>query len=375
VIEGLNIYSSDECIRIEETRAHFVIRNCAFSSNTTQLGTAMTLLNVTGGLIEDCKLHGKETAINTGLIEDTIFRNNSIHDFSGVLIQGNHLVNCTFEDNSIYAIVDDVFRLIEIENCTFIGNHVHDVYEPVFDMTDSSGCIISSNVLSNVIGHGILLSVCDRFTIGNNEISNTTGGIGIYKTNNSIISGNVLNSIRVHGAIEIMSSEKCSIEKNLASASMNQAYCIILKDVVESRCHQNQLSENTYDGIRLENADQCNLTYNEIHENGGVGILVDQSSTMNQFYGNILFANEQGNAKDDGSSNQWDDGISIGNTWGDYNGVGVYTVPGLAESVDQYPTRYTSPSSGTDNLVLVYVGIICGGVIVVLILLMFVKKR
>jgi hypothetical protein len=43
------------------------------------------------------------------------------------------------------------------------------------------------------------------------------------------------------------------------------------------------------------------------------------------------------NAQDDGMENTWDDGVSIGNFWGDYSGTGLYWIAGQAQSVDRFP--------------------------------------
>jgi len=45
------------------------------------------------------------------------------------------------------------------------------------------------------------------------------------------------------------------------------------------------------------------------------------------------------NGFDEGTDNQWDDGISKGNAWSDYSGTGTYPVDGTANSIDHYPSQ------------------------------------
>ncbi|MFX1368595.1 MAG: right-handed parallel beta-helix repeat-containing protein [Promethearchaeota archaeon] len=80
-------------------------------------------------------------------------------------------------------------------------------------------------------------------------------------------------------------------------------------------------------------------------------IFLDSTCSNNCVYGNNLWAG--GNcARDDGSSNSWDDAINLGNGYSDYSGSGPYTIPGSAGSIDHYPrlastTQPTSSSSST----------------------------
>jgi len=378
IIEGLSIVSNVSCIRIEDTTVYFVIKNCILSGNnteTSQRGTSIGLFNVTHGIIENCTMYGQSMAFESAYSEHTIFRRNTVHDFNGYVIIGDYLTNCSFEDNTIYNLDDDVFIMNDIENCTFSGNLVYDIQEPVLFGSNFKDCTISSNTIMNVDGGwGIVIGDVDTCIITDNMIFNATGGIGVGTVNNSVVARNVIEHIRIRAGISISRGGNCNVEENTVSESKYQSSAITLSDVIDSSFYHNRVFNNTYDGLVLRNVDRCNLTYNEIHENGRVGIRVDENCTMNRFFGNVLFDNADSNAMDDGTSNQWDDGISIGNTWGDYNGKGVYVVPGSAGSVDHYPKGTTSSSNGTDYLVLVYVGII-GGVVIVPLLLIYVKKR
>jgi hypothetical protein len=65
---------------------------------------------------------------------------------------------------------------------------------------------------------------------------------------------------------------------------------------------------------------------------------LDYVSGNNLIYLNV-FANNEGNACDDGARNNWSI-TGIGNYWSDYSGTGEYRIPGSAISIDYYPFIY-----------------------------------
>jgi hypothetical protein len=85
------------------------------------------------------------------------------------------------------------------------------------------------------------------------------------------------------------------------------------------------------------------ITRNWVTEKGGVGIELLENSNGNTIYNNSIGSNTESNAQDDGFNNQWDDGVSIGNLWGDFHTTPPYNIPGTAGSVDRYPLADTIP--------------------------------
>ena len=59
-------------------------------------------------------------------------------------------------------------------------------------------------------------------------------------------------------------------------------------------------------------------------------------SSMNQFYYNSIINNNE-SARDDGTGNVWDDGVSVGNYWGDIQSSEPYSINGTSTSVDRWP--------------------------------------
>ena len=97
-------------------------------------------------------------------------------------------------------------------------------------------------------------------------------------------------------------------------------------------------------GVDLGSTFECNFTYNLIAYNTEIGVILRYGCSMTNIFKNRIAFNqdkaihEDVNAEDDGHDNLWDDNVSIGNEWGDYSGSGNYTIPGLAGSIDRFPS-------------------------------------
>ncbi len=83
----------------------------------------------------------------------------------------------------------------------------------------------------------------------------------------------------------------------------------------------------------------CTIEGNTLCDNSGPGVMMMEGSSNNNLSGNTIGWNSAGNAVDNGTGNSWDDGTSVGNSWGDYNGTGTYSIPGSAGSVDHHPAK------------------------------------
>ncbi|TFG29064.1 right-handed parallel beta-helix repeat-containing protein [Candidatus Thorarchaeota archaeon] len=99
-------------------------------------------------------------------------------------------------------------------------------------------------------------------------------------------------------------------------------------------------------GISLHNTGETSLFDNTILMNDLEQIYIDGDSSSNYIYNNEIHVGSFG-VQDDGSSNYWDNGVSIGNGWSDYNGSGFYYIPGSAGSIDHYPREASSITAPT----------------------------
>ena len=77
-----------------------------------------------------------------------------------------------------------------------------------------------------------------------------------------------------------------------------------------------------------------------------IGISCNGAARNNRVYYNTIIDNVL-NAEDDGLNNTWDDGISEGNYWSDWDGDGEYEISGYANAVDRYPRGPITPTITT----------------------------
>jgi parallel beta-helix repeat protein len=96
-----------------------------------------------------------------------------------------------------------------------------------------------------------------------------------------------------------------------------------------------------YRGIVLERTDHCQIRDNSIYANWQYGIEIALFSHNNSVYGNSIGWNDvtsenRYNAIDTGEDNYFDDNVSIGNFWSDFNESESYVIPGAANSVDSF---------------------------------------
>ena len=202
---------------------------------------------------------------------------------------------------------------------------------------------------------------------------------------NNIATG---SSTTLFGAFSLSSSDNCILRNNEAYNNENgfvldgSDHCVLTYNTADS---------NSNDGFCLNYVVNGTFTTNTASNNHRYGIYLENNSENNTLYLNQLSGNGESNARDDGNSNFWDDGISTDNYWSDYNGSGTYLISGSAGSVDNYPFRLVSATTSTtstitttdtptitsengDNtLILTLVG--AGIAVVVLMIIVFLKKR
>jgi parallel beta-helix repeat protein len=113
------------------------------------------------------------------------------------------------------------------------------------------------------------------------------------------------------------------------------------------------------EGIDLWNVNSSVISDNLFLINIELGVQIEYPSCNNTIYHNRIGWNglqvDGDNAVDNGIFNSWDDGISTGNNWSDYNGAGTYSIPGSAGSIDRYPSIFIGDYLGPNITVLSHV--------------------
>jgi parallel beta-helix repeat protein len=97
-------------------------------------------------------------------------------------------------------------------------------------------------------------------------------------------------------------------------------------------------------GIWLEDTYNSSIIGNKIDMNTMYQIEISGVSSHNLIYNNIMYCDmfNWGTGHDGGVTNYWDDSVSTGNWWYDYDDSGQYDIPGTAGSIDHYPMGHSS---------------------------------
>jgi len=264
IIEGWDINATgyDYGIYIANTRAYFIIRNCKIYG---AIWGGIRLENVTNGKITSNTI----TDNNVGIFL-WYSRNN--------VIAGNNLIG------------NGLFVYYNSYNNTIVDNTVNG--KPLVYLENARDQVVSGSA-----GQVVLVN-CYNITVENLDISDTTVGIELFNTSNSIIRyNNVVNNV---GGFYLGLSSSNTIEYN-------------------------NIANNDH-GIYLDSSSNNTIEYNNITDNNRVGIYLEDSSN-NVIAGNN-FINNSRQATFYNSNNTWDLGYPKGgNYWSDHNCTDQHSGP------------------------------------------------
>jgi len=171
IIEGLEISTDSTCIRIENTRACFIIRNCTLSSTTSGNGNGIYLLNVSNGIIDNCTISSLSYGIRLTSIVDCVFSNNTI-------------TNCA--NYGIYSYSPEIVS----DNILYDSNEIYNNHgKPIYLAGSNNGMILNNSIYEN---DGYLrFYIVNYLEIINNTISgSSTDGLYLDYTSGIEIIGN-----------------------------------------------------------------------------------------------------------------------------------------------------------------------------------------
>ncbi|MFQ5977260.1 MAG: S8 family serine peptidase [Candidatus Heimdallarchaeota archaeon] len=301
IIEEQNITrNSTHLIWIEDTTAHFIIRNNHLDGvNGSYSG--IILENVLHGLISNNTIHSIYQGIWANITSELTITNNTIYNTteSGILPRSSsnlHIVNNTIFKTSASGIL---------------------LYENV------NYCTISDNTISNSSYQGIWMNGTTNISINNNSIFNAThNGIISWFSSQLTVSGNNISNCGVYGIW-------------------------LYREVNNTLVSDNTLFDNYY-GIFLERASHTTITSNIILNNTqfGIGLHSASNNTLiqwNNFIDNNLGSSSQ--AQDNGTSNIFSHNFWVDWTNPDSHGDGIvddpYLVDGTASNNDSFPLSST----------------------------------
>ncbi len=199
-ISELSIVSTNSCIRVSDTTAHFTIRDCELSTTALdeEAGTypAIWFDNVSSGLVSHCTLSGEgigaflESSLNV-TIDDCYFHS-SISD--GIWMTGSS--DCVIDSCLITGCGGDGIELWGTSHLLVSSNTIDLSGQNGIAMDECSHSQIVTNVVTQSRGRGLMLSRMDLCVIANNDISGS-GSPGIYMYGNSCL---IANNTVIHGA-------------------------------------------------------------------------------------------------------------------------------------------------------------------------------
>lgn len=223
--------------------------------------------------------------------------------------------------------------------CSGVGNSTHPFLIENMSISVSSASPGLSIVNSNSTTH---------FKLSNITIINSGAGDGLEL--NSVSNGTIISSnFSLNGDTGIFMNNVNDTSITLTYALNNTVDGIYALDsnlndfIVDC-------SGNGQYGLLLSNSDNNTITLSDFFDNVDAGVVIieigENDSVYNEIYGSTFENNTLNGVDNCTIANTWDDGVSLGNDWDDYDGEDIdddligdtpYDISGLAEAQDNYP--------------------------------------
>jgi hypothetical protein len=314
--------------------------NFYFYNNTFEIFNRVNNIGVTNNMsFVDCIFRNATDVIST----------RSITSGYNATLRGCTLINTNY-------VVQDVgisdYSEVTINNCLFEGSAGIRMYE-IWTRVRIIYCTFSGKQLAYAGSPTTAISCTDgkgSLYISNNEIEGYYYGISVTSNNLMIVS--------------------CTLEKCIRAIYLQgSSPHVRLTEIVQ--CDQ---------GIELW-ANYALIKDNKFQWNDA-GIRASSYSGChdNRIYYNQFISNVQ-QAEDNGLNNMWDDNVSMGNYWSDYDGSGPYEIWGSAGAEDRWPAYIepieeptsTEGPSGDFPLIPIIIGVL--GVLGVVVYVAFKPRR
>jgi parallel beta-helix repeat protein len=406
---GINLYESDSCILFDNTiydngweewpgtpsSGIYIL----LSDYCDIIGNEIYNNSQNGLYIEHCNVgtiinntiygnHGYEGDCGLWLYEsdEWYIYNNTIFENLDYGISVDNCHYCDFIENAVHGNVFTGLYVRTANNWTILNNEIYDNGGLNWDvwgvyLWHADNATVTHNWIHNNTGHGIYMLFCDTSIVHDNELydngwtypeyfgsgieardcpeieiisnyayNNSQHGIWIHTCDNATIFENTVYSNNGWGGVgcglHVEDSEHVDVILNVAYNNTQNG--IYGHGSNNCKYSNNTVYANTIHGIALEYSMYCNVTSNLIFDNGVHGCFLDGCESS-LFVDNDIGWNVGGNAFDtNGNSNNWDDGIGLGNFWNDYDGGEDHGIPGSSGSVDHHPWYSLQIGSASD---------------------------
>ncbi|KKM90183.1 hypothetical protein LCGC14_1241210 [marine sediment metagenome] len=334
---------------------YYIVNKTAIGKPDYLNAGQLILININNSIIKDLNLYNTSVGITSFFCYNNTFSNiSSSFNYRGfyfLFSSNNSISNSNFTYNYGYGLDFD-----DCNNNTIIGNTISNSRLSGLDIFGNGNKIIGNTITINT-RYGIYL-YGDNNIITDNIISHNKGeGIWFYGKYTKILRNQITQNSK-HG-LELDGGSYTTISEN--NMSNNKNHGLDIRSGYNNTIIGNLISENNGRGINVLSGESNNFTWNDIKFNDEIGITFVENAKWNKINNNNFISNFI-NAEDNGTLNNWDNGV-IGNYWDDYtgkddndDGIGdaPYTnIQGSAGNQDNYPIWWDAPSfsilSPTDN--------------------------
>ena len=287
---GIKVTSNNNSIRGNNVSNNWYGIRLSYSSNNNSITGNNVSNNLDGIILQNS--HNNtitgNTLVNDGLIVSYSYQNT---------VEDNTLVNDGLTVSYSYQNI--------VEDNTVNGN-------PLIYLEDASDYIVGD------AGQVILVN-CTNITVKNQDLSNTSTGIKLWETKDSIISNNTASNNWVGISLSYSSNNNTITGNNVSNN--NEAGIVLCYSCNNNTITGNNASNNNWGaGITLRNSHNNNITGNNVSNNTYDGISLISSSSNNSITGNNVSNNDDGiilvnsgynTITDNTVSNNNGDGISL----------------------------------------------------------------
>ncbi|MEM2191210.1 MAG: NosD domain-containing protein [Archaeoglobaceae archaeon] len=259
LIEGYSLFldNNTPVIQIENTTAHFLLRNCEVYSNAP----AVLLKNVRNGVLEGIF---SNPSMTYGLPSTGIMLVDSINNE----IRSCDLTVSRYSEAGIY--------LLNSSNNNLIANQIK--------------TLVSRNMFDNTVYSGIKLNKSSNNSIERNDIENLLYGIHLIASSSNLIIENDASLNRKYGIFLDSSTGNRLVENNASRNSVqSDSTGIYLHSSSQNTIEMNLAGFNSLAGIKLVSSSN-NVLRNNSAFNNSVGIIFE-SSNQNQLINNTAKSN------------------------------------------------------------------------------------
>lgn len=327
VVESNTIMDSTTGIALSNSDANVISENTIRNVSSPISLTDSSSNTIDSNTIENCP-----SGIYSLEGEDNTISNN---EFDSIYYQGIHLrysVSCTVTNNSMY------------HGITITGNSPSSWNHDVTGNTLPNGELMYVSGKSDLLLDGsnvsqLIIANSNNVTVENAMLIDTVRGATIaYSEGCSLIGSTIMSNL--NSGVEVWYCQDIVLDQNNITDNTKGLYGryggIALWNSDGVNITRSVIYNNTGQGIRIFDCDDCFVYNNWISNNTGYGIYLGDGKD-NTIFGNAIGWNEDGNAYDDGTDNQWDNGEDLGNWWSNYNDTETYEIEGDADSEDRYP--------------------------------------